>query len=302
MSALREHLHSFSAAREETLAALAQLGDAELVRPVTWRDGRFELRYLLLRLADDDEERGARLCARLGRSGWRPSEAQRILADAVTIRGRLLAALVPLADDQLDAPPAPGEWSVRQVVGHILNTARRYTLQSRHAADRVARGGEGPVRPPESILPPLTPQGAVDPEGAAAGSLTAVRRELAAVLAASLDSLAPIPDEHLTAPAIWAGVDVDLRFRLHRFAAHEREHVVQLLKTLQALAVRPSEAQLILGEAEQARVRLVALTIGLPDDIAAHRPNGTDRSVLDLLDQAVHEERAQVAAIQAYRA
>src|SRR5262249_53727752 len=49
----------------------------------------------------------------------------------------------------------------------------------------------------------------------------------------------------MTRPTQWVHYDVDVRFRLHRFAAHLIEHTIQCEKTLAALGWRPTEGRQI---------------------------------------------------------
>src|SRR5262245_48864769 len=60
-----------------------------------------------------------------------------LLADYYTSRAQLIAALFGLADDQLDAKPEDGGWSIRETVDHVLDWDRNSidTLQAefRHA-------------------------------------------------------------------------------------------------------------------------------------------------------------------------
>jgi hypothetical protein len=79
-----------------------------------------------------------------------------------------------------------------------------------------------------------------------------------------LGDVAPVAMER---PSIWVRWDVDVRFRLHRFASHLVEHTVQCEKTLDALGRRQAEGRRIvrritaalgelegLGAGDQARV------------------------------------------------
>jgi hypothetical protein len=54
-----------------------------------------------------------------------------------------------------------------------------------------------------------------------------------------------VPPAKMTRPTGWGGYDVDVRFRLHRFAAHVVEHTIQCEKTLLALGWRPTEGRQI---------------------------------------------------------
>ena len=64
----------------------------------------------------------------------------------------------------------------------------------------------------------------------------------------------------MTRPTQWVQYDVDVRFRLHRFAAHIMEHTVQSEKALAALGWRATEGRRIvrrltalIGEVEGSR-------------------------------------------------
>ena len=62
-----------------------------------------------------------------------------------------------------------------------------------------------------------------------------------------LRELADIRDEELTAPSMyWEGHEMSLRFRLHRFDSHLRQHTVQVVKTLEAIGLAPNEAKRLL--------------------------------------------------------
>jgi uncharacterized damage-inducible protein DinB len=52
--------------------------------------------------------------------GWGSQDLPTLLADYYTSRAQLIAALFGLADDQLDAKPPDGGWSVRETIDHVL--------------------------------------------------------------------------------------------------------------------------------------------------------------------------------------
>lgn len=52
--------------------------------------------------------------------GALPTEAQLILAQALMARAALAASITGMTDDQLAAKPASGEWSVLEVIEHVL--------------------------------------------------------------------------------------------------------------------------------------------------------------------------------------
>jgi uncharacterized damage-inducible protein DinB len=52
--------------------------------------------------------------------GWGNQDLPALLADYYTSRAQLVAALFGLADDQLDAKPKDGGWSIRETIDHVL--------------------------------------------------------------------------------------------------------------------------------------------------------------------------------------
>jgi hypothetical protein len=94
------------------------------------------------------------------------------------------------------------------------------------------------VRIPEDRLP--TPAQLDD-----GGDVDALLARLAAARAETDRRLGALPAAAMLRPTIWAKVDVDVRFRLHRFAAHLVEHTVQCDKTLAALGWGGTEGRRI---------------------------------------------------------
>jgi len=193
--------------------------------------------------------------------------------------------LVGVPETAFEQPPAEGEWSLRFVLAHVLNTDLRYLAAVRYACERQASGRGGPLRPPDESLPSRT--GEEQRHGTIAellGRLQATRDEV-------LGAVASIPDELLDAPTNWTSWDLDVRFRIHRFAAHDREHTIQVRKTTRALGLQQSEPQLLLADAAVARGALEAAIRATPEALLA-RPSPLDgRTPITLIEQAVADER-----------
>jgi uncharacterized damage-inducible protein DinB len=167
--------------------------------------------------------------AALARAPSPPGEAARILGLAQQAFGDLCGLLAGLTDDVLDASPGPGEWSLRQVLAHVLLVERRYAAQVEYAARRADT---------EPVYRELRLQlSDADREG----GMTSWIDRLAAARGES-DRACSVPDAALDRPTRWSGYDVDVSFRLHRFAAHLVEHTVQCEKVLEAVAPPPGEA------------------------------------------------------------
>jgi hypothetical protein len=62
-----------------------------------------------------------------------------------------------------------------------------------------------------------------------------------------LDAFADVADSELEEPAVfWEGTPMPVRFRLHRFESHLRQHTIQMDKALVALGLAPGEARRLL--------------------------------------------------------
>jgi hypothetical protein len=281
-------------ARVRLVDELAGLAEAALERPWPWRDGVADVRYALLRVADDEQAATVRIAGTLAALGWRQAEPQQILGLAEISRGWLLGELVGVPDALLDREPAPGEWPLRRVLAHIILTERRYYQRTTwHIAE--ARAGRPTTGEP--------PAGVVEPLGEVAlyerGAVYDFVERLETVREEALDVLADCAPADLDAPASWSGHAVDVRFRLHRFAAHERQHTVQVAKTLRGAGFAPSEPQRLLAQAQATRGQLLATLTGLPDDRLDARPAPGQPSVAELLAELVESERARPASVRA---
>jgi hypothetical protein len=74
------------------------------------------------------------------------SPMQRLIAEWLAERARLVGSLVGLTDEQFNAETAPGQWTYRVIAKHVL--ALEQDSLKTLAADRAARGGaEGLASP-----------------------------------------------------------------------------------------------------------------------------------------------------------
>jgi hypothetical protein len=201
--------------------------------------------------------------------GQAPSfEAAHLLAPAGGALGSLCGLLAGRPDDMLDRSPGGAEWSIRQILEHILLTERRYLAQTRYAA---TRSDDDPVRIELGIE--------LDP-----GEMEGGIADLLGRLGAAHDESQPlfaISPGALDRPSVWAGYAVDVRFRLLRFGVHIAEHTIQCEKTLAALGETSGEARRIVRLIWAARGRHRAWTpvvrLEELDDVHAERSAGLGR-------------------------
>ncbi len=129
---VREIVQSIAQARQQVLEELTDLSRDVLETPtdaVRWS----EVRRVLLRFGDHPREHAVQIVAAREAIGAAPTMPQRILAKGQEGYGELLASLVGLRDADLDVSPGPGEWTVRQVLAHVLQSERSYLATIRRA-------------------------------------------------------------------------------------------------------------------------------------------------------------------------
>ena len=250
---------------DAAMAGFAGLDAEALSRPWMWQGGKMDVRYALYRTLEDAQEVAVTVAAQ------RHPEAQCILALAHRAFGDLRGLMTGIPDELLDLRPHEQEWSLRETLRHIIWIERRYATQARYAVDRR---DSDPIR---IATDRLVPEAQID----ASGDAIAILARLAAARAESHRMLDEVAPAAMTRPTQWMHYDVDLRFRLHRFAAHVSEHTVQCEKTLATLGWRASEGRRI--------VRLVAAAIGEIEGLGA-------RDDARKLEAALVERYASVTA------
>jgi hypothetical protein len=250
---------------EATLERFAALEEAELAASWRFRDRPSDVRYALYRTLEEAQEALVRLTA------LSHPEPRRILALARRAFGDLRGLLVGLPADLLDRSSKEGEWSIRETLRHIIVIEGRYAVQTRYAADR---SDGDPMRVADDKMP--TPA-QVDVTGGLADLLGRVRE----AREETDRRLGHLPAEAMTRPTQWMQYDVDVRFRLHRFAAHLIEHTIQCEKTLSALGVRMTEGR-----------RIVRRLTGLLGEVEGHGGDAEARQI----ERRLVERAASVAA------
>jgi hypothetical protein len=223
---------------DAALAGFADLDEGVLGRSWSFRDKRMNVRYALYRTLEDAQEALVEVTARPH------AESRRILALAQQAFGDLRGLVLGLTDDLLERVPREGEWSVADVLRHVLAVEQRYAIQTRWAVERT---DSDPIRLPADRLPSTAP-------APVAGGVAELLAALASARAETNRTLATVAPAAMTRPTQWVHYDVDVRFRLHRFGAHIAEHTVQCEKALAALGAPVTEGRRI--------VRRLTATLG----------------------------------------
>jgi uncharacterized damage-inducible protein DinB len=127
-------LDTLQASLAETLKVLAALSEAELDLPSDHPCAMGgPIRDLLTHNIDHERMHvGQVFSARYGLKQMQFSQVDRLLAETLRARTELMAALIGLPDDALDARPPGEDWTIRQMIEHTV-------YWERHSIDELAR-------------------------------------------------------------------------------------------------------------------------------------------------------------------
>ena len=215
------------------------------------------------------------------RFGIEQSDSHRYWAANEEARGDLYAALMGLTDEDLDEIPIdpPGEWPLRTTLEHTLDVEHSYRDNTLWAVEKYRTG--------ESFEPMPRKPGQKHPDA----SIDDFVRLLDEARETTLDQLMDLTDDELRATTTWAGIDCDVRFRLMRFAQHEREHTAQIRKWRVQTGKPFSEAARYLGMCWQRSSRLESILCGAPDDILDRDPGDGEWPIRRVLAHIAGAER-----------
>lgn len=232
-------------ARTELTAVVTDiLAIPETALPRDWEwigGGEGDVRYGVYRLHELFERAEIEASRQLRVSGRDGGMAAAVIGPATAARWDLHGLLAPLTDDELDADPGGGEWSIRLTLGHTVNSQRAYGWSTAWWQER-GFGLDDPDLPPrvsEEVFAALPDEETAE----AAGSLDDIRGRLDEILDLSAERLAGTPDDRLGHGARWSGFAVPVSFRLGRWSSHIREHTIQIEKTLVMLGREPTEPE-----------------------------------------------------------
>jgi uncharacterized damage-inducible protein DinB len=241
-----------------------------------------DVRWLFQRRFDHLEEHAIQIEDHLrARFGLPRTQAHRYWAANEEARGDLYASLMGLSDDDLDVAPAhpAGEWPLRPTLEHTLNAERSYHANCVWAVQKFRNG--------ERFEPMPYAGGQSYPKATLADFV----RMLDEAREASMGALIDLTDEDLRAPTVWMGMDCDVRFRLMRFAQHEREHTAQIRKWRVQTGKPFSEADRMMGVCWQRSGRLDGILAGAPDEILDRDPGDGEWTVRYVLAHISNAER-----------
>ncbi|MEO8462603.1 MAG: DinB family protein [Chloroflexota bacterium] len=244
---------------------LLAIPDSALETGWPWREDEADVRYGLYRTIEAVEASTVATTRILRDTGARRTAGADRIAPTAIAQWELQGLLATLDDSVLDRHSGNGEWTPRQVLGHIVSGHRASGWFTAWWAARPADEAL-PDRIPEAVI---RASGLPDEETEGAGTLTEIRVRLAAVADLIAGRLAHLDDADLALPARWASFPVTVGFRLGRWSSHLVEHTIQLDKTLVRLGRQPSEVDRLVRRLHGTYGHLEAVVHPMPAGLLA---------------------------------
>ena len=227
----------------------------ETVWPWPGSTSEVDVRYGFYRLFELLEEAGGSVIASLVAAGVAAAEGGRRGSAATVARWSLHGLLLPLSDADLDRDPGGGEWTIRETLGHMLQSQQFY---GSFTAWWLTQS------PTPAAVPPVALTYTVPSEAEeSAGSVADVRARLDALLDLAMARLGGLDEAQIAVPARWSGGEVTVGFRIGRWASHMREHTIQVEKTLVMLDRPTTEIERLVRMCFEAYGRLEEKVFGI---------------------------------------
>jgi hypothetical protein len=280
------------AAVEDAARRLLRVPDDRLEAAWPWPGSTSEVdvRYGYYRLFELLEEAQAAVVASLVPSRVVPAPGGRRGAAATVARWSLHGLLLPLTDADLDSDPGNREWTIRQTLGHMLQSQQFYGSFTAWWLTQA---------PTPAAIPPVDLTYAVPSEDElSAGSMSEVRARLDSLLDLAMARLGGLDETQVAVPARWSGGEVTVGFRIGRWASHIREHTIQVEKTYVMLDRPMTEVERLVRLIFEAYGRLEETVFGL--DASTAQPAAevfaqAGAAVADLVPGIVEAAEANVA-------
>ncbi len=228
---------------EDFITLTYSCDQVDLEREWTWGDYSEGVRFSFFRVYEELRMLAARLGSRRAASESRLSTAQNILAQHHAAFCDLKAVVLGISDEAGKTVPSDGEWSLREVLVHIIDAERTFFAINLDALRFVrAQGGTPPEMSDEAWEAFWV--GDNFTEMKSSGPVSALIAYYENLHSRVIKQFTNISDTELHTPVIfWESNAMPLEFRLHRFDAHLRQHTIQAEKTILAMIGPPSEAR-----------------------------------------------------------
>jgi hypothetical protein len=248
-------------------ALTSNLFEEDLEREWVWGDYDSDgVRFAFFRNYEELRELAVKTAALRNYQGPAITEAQRVLAQYHAAYRDLQSLTLGLDDQTAEQAPAEGEWSPKQVVAHIVSAQSNFYVVVRYALDRLRTEDGRPAEVVDEDWEELIGMKEAEFDQIMEGSLASINAFYTSLHERVLNEFADVDEIEIEWPSMyWEEQAMSLRFRLHRFDSHLRQHIVQMEKTLNGIGRTPNEARRLLRLIYNALAEVEGLAIGAPD-------------------------------------
>jgi len=256
---------------EKSIGAFARLvmglPDKELERSWAW--GAYDsegIRFAFFRIFEELRELSVKLAYERTANGVAITSPQRILANYHQAYRELYFLLLGLSSQEVEREPGVDEWSIKRTYAHIVGAEAGFFVITKYALERARTNDMRPEVVSDDAWDAILGIQETEFIAILEGSFDKLCKYHASLNARILNELSVITEEELSAPSrYWEGYDLDLRFRLHRFESHLRQHIVQIEKILAAQGQPQNEARRLLHLIYAALADVEGACIGLEE-------------------------------------
>lgn len=255
----------------ESVLSFAQITqsipDNDLDRPWGWMDYDSDgVRFAFFRTFEDLRSLAVKIAESRRLMGQPPTEAHQVLGNYHAAYRDLQAVLIQGNEKTFNQPPAEREWPIRRAFAHIVGADMGFYVVIRYALERHRSANAGPAKIPAGTRELFLGLSEEAEDRLLDAPVAALAAHHEAFHARVLQEFAGITTEELELPShFWEDEAYHLRFRLHRYESHMRQHTIQIEKTLAALGRYPGEADRLLRLVYAALAEVEAAAIGVPD-------------------------------------
>jgi len=127
MSGVAEMIETMRERRARTLEQVLSVPEEKMLEPAKYGDSDVNVRFMFYRLITHQIEHTIHLTKTLNALGITQGEAGLILKGLQVASGELEGLMVGLTDEDLDRSPGEGDWTLREVLEHILSAEKSYS-------------------------------------------------------------------------------------------------------------------------------------------------------------------------------
>jgi len=241
------------------------LADSDLERSWDWQDYKEGVRFAFFRVYEDLRNLSAKLTKLDTSSGLANTTARRILGQYQQAYRDLQALTLGINNNKANQAPAEGEWSVWETVLHIVRAEGTFFAINYYALDKSRSQDWRPEEMPDEAWDEFWSGDQFD-QVHNSKNLNELLAYYETLNKRIVNEFAGIEESELSIPVVfWESTPMTLRFRLHRFDSHLRQHTIQIEKILPAIGCPVNEAKMLLRHVYNALAEVESQCFGLGD-------------------------------------